>query len=64
MAVANAWPGKSIYMTVSLAQGGKGLGAIWGEAKTREYLQKAGFRSIETNRLAHDIQNNWYVVRK
>jgi ubiquinone/menaquinone biosynthesis C-methylase UbiE len=51
-------------MTVSLAQGGEGLGAMWGEARTREYLQKAGFRSIETKRLAHDIQNNWYVVRK
>jgi 2-polyprenyl-3-methyl-5-hydroxy-6-metoxy-1,4-benzoquinol methylase len=51
-------------MTVSLAQGGEGLGAMWGEEKTREYLQKAGFRSIITRRLAHDIQNNWYVVTK
>jgi 2-polyprenyl-3-methyl-5-hydroxy-6-metoxy-1,4-benzoquinol methylase len=51
-------------MTVSLAQGGEGLGAMWGEEKTREYLQRAGFRSIETHRLVHDIQNNWYVVRK
>ena len=33
-------------MTVSLAQGGEGPGAMWGEEKTREYLQKAGFRSI------------------
>jgi 2-polyprenyl-3-methyl-5-hydroxy-6-metoxy-1,4-benzoquinol methylase len=51
-------------MTVSLAQGGEGLGAMWGEEKTREYLQKAGFRSVTTHRLAHDIQNNWYVVTK
>lgn len=51
-------------MTVSLAQGGEGLGAMWGEEKTREYLQKAGFRSVTTHRLAHDIQNNWYVIRK
>ena len=51
-------------MTVSLAQGGEGLGAMWGEEKTREYLQKAGFRSITTHKLAHDIQNNWYVVTK
>jgi ubiquinone/menaquinone biosynthesis C-methylase UbiE len=51
-------------MTVSLAQGGEGLGAMWGEEKTREYLQRAGFRSIETHQLAHDISNNWYVVRK
>jgi ubiquinone/menaquinone biosynthesis C-methylase UbiE len=51
-------------MTVSLAQGGEGLGAMWGEEKTREYLERAGFRSIETHQLAHDISNNWYVVRK
>lgn len=51
-------------MTVSLAQGGEGLGTMWGEEKTRQYLQKAGFRSIETNQLAHDVMNNWYVVRK
>ena len=36
-------------MTVSLAQGGEGLGAMWGEEKTREYLQRAGFRSVETS---------------
>ena len=51
-------------MTVSLAQGGEGLGAMWGEEKTREYLLGAGFRSVEKHELAHDIQNNWYVVRK
>jgi 2-polyprenyl-3-methyl-5-hydroxy-6-metoxy-1,4-benzoquinol methylase len=51
-------------MTVSLAQGGEGLGAMWGEEKTREYLLRAGFRSVATHRLAHDIQNNWYVVTK
>jgi ubiquinone/menaquinone biosynthesis C-methylase UbiE len=51
-------------MTVSLAQGGEGLGAMWGEEKTREYLALAGFRSVEKHELAHDIQNNWYVVRK
>jgi 2-polyprenyl-3-methyl-5-hydroxy-6-metoxy-1,4-benzoquinol methylase len=51
-------------MTVSLAQGGEGLGAMWGEEKTREYLAKAGFVSVEKHELAHDIQNNWYVCRK
>ena len=51
-------------MTVSLAQGGEGLGAMWGEEKTREYLARAGFRSVDKHELAHDIQNNWYVVRK
>ena len=51
-------------MTVSLAQNGEGLGAMWGEEKTREYLAKAGFSSVEKHELAHDIQNNWYVVTK
>jgi ubiquinone/menaquinone biosynthesis C-methylase UbiE len=51
-------------MTVSLAQNGEGLGAMWGEAMTKEYLAKAGFRSVQTNKLAHDIQNNWYVIKK
>lgn len=51
-------------MTVSLAQDGEGLGAMWGEEMTRDYLSNAGFTSIKTHKLAHDIQNNWYVVRK
>jgi len=51
-------------LTVSLAQGGEGLGAMWGEERALEYLQRAGFRSIETHQLPHDFQNNWYVARK
>ena len=51
-------------MTVSLAQGGEGLGAMWGEEKTREYLTRAGFTSVETHQLAHDLMNNLYVARK
>jgi 2-polyprenyl-3-methyl-5-hydroxy-6-metoxy-1,4-benzoquinol methylase len=51
-------------MTVSLAQGGEGLGAMWGQEKTLDYLKRAGFGQVEVKRLAHDIQNNWYVVRK
>jgi 2-polyprenyl-3-methyl-5-hydroxy-6-metoxy-1,4-benzoquinol methylase len=51
-------------MTVSLAGNGEGLGAMWGEEKTREYLARAGFCSVEKHEPAHDIQNNWYIVRK
>lgn len=51
-------------MTVSLAQGGEGVGAMWGEKMTRDYLANAGFSSVETHKIEHDIQNNWYVVRK
>jgi hypothetical protein len=50
-------------MTVSLAQGGEGVGAMWGEATTRDYLARAGFGSVETKRLEHDLNNHWYVVR-
>ena len=51
-------------MTVSLAQDGEGLGAMWGEEKAYEYLKIAGFTSVETNELEHDITNNWYVATK
>ena len=50
--------------TVSLAQGGEGLGTMWGEEKAREMLAEAGFGSVETRRLDHDIANTYYIVRK
>lgn len=48
-------------MTVSLAQGGMGLGATWGQEKALEMLREAGFQKVQVNRLAHDPQNNFYV---
>jgi SAM-dependent methyltransferase len=48
-------------MTVSLAQGGAGLGAMWGEEKALEMLAEAGFPEVEVHSLDHDIQNNYYV---
>lgn len=51
-------------MTVSLAQNGEGVGAMWGEKMIMDYLKKAGFSSVKKNRLDHDIQNYWFVVRK
>lgn len=51
-------------MTVSLAAGGMGLGAMWGEEMTLEMLEEAGFMNVEIKRLAHDFQNNYYIVRK
>jgi len=50
-------------MTVSLAQGGLGLGAAWGEQLARQFLSDAGFGSIQRHTLPHDIQNYYYVVR-
>jgi SAM-dependent methyltransferase len=51
-------------MSVSLAQDGMGLGAMWGEEKADEMLRAAGFNHIEVNKLDHDFQNNFYVVTK
>jgi SAM-dependent methyltransferase len=50
-------------MTVSLAQGGEGLGAMWGREKALEYFKTAGFSDVQTNELPHDIQNYYYVCR-
>jgi SAM-dependent methyltransferase len=50
-------------MTVSLAQGGEGLGACWGEEKARELLAEAGFRSVEVSTVEGDPLNLYYVCR-
>lgn len=50
-------------MTVSLAQGGDGLGAMWGEEKARELLADAGFSSVDVHLLEHDPFNAYFVVR-
>lgn len=50
-------------MTVSLAQGGEGLGAMWGREKALAYFREAGFRNIDVHELEHDFQNYWYVCR-
>ena len=51
-------------MTVSLAQGGEGLGAMWGEEKAQEMLREAGFTRVEVRRLPHDIINSYYIATK
>jgi 2-polyprenyl-3-methyl-5-hydroxy-6-metoxy-1,4-benzoquinol methylase len=50
-------------MTVSLAQGGDGLGAMWGEQKARQLLAEAGFSSVDVHVLEHDPFNAYFVVR-
>jgi SAM-dependent methyltransferase len=50
-------------MTVSLAQDGEGLGAMWGRELAEALLREAGFDAVEVHRLDHDIQNDYYVVR-
>ncbi|MGB5973236.1 MAG: class I SAM-dependent methyltransferase, partial [Nodosilinea sp.] len=51
-------------MTVSLAEGGMGLGAMWGEETAIAMLKAAGFAHLEIKQLAHDFQNSYYIVRK
>ncbi len=51
-------------MTVSLAQNGMGLGAMWGKESALKMLQEAGFTNIEVKNLDHDFQNNYYVITK
>jgi 2-polyprenyl-3-methyl-5-hydroxy-6-metoxy-1,4-benzoquinol methylase len=51
-------------MTVSLAYGGAGLGAMWGKEKALELLANAGFKRVEIKRLPQDIVNDYYIVRK
>lgn len=51
-------------MTVSLAQGGEGLGAMWGRERATRLLREAGFNQIEVQTLEHDPQNDYYISRK
>ena len=51
-------------MTVSLALGGEGLGAMWGEQKAREMLGAAGFARVESKRVEGDRFDAYYVARK
>ncbi len=50
-------------MTVSLAQGGAGLGTCWGREMAETMLAEAGFRDVEVHTLEHDIQNFFYLAR-
>ena len=50
-------------MTVSLAAGGEGLGACWGEEQARELLAEAGFTDVGVSRIEGDPLNAYYVCR-
>lgn len=51
-------------MTVSLAQGGMGLGAMWGKEQALAMLRKVGFNRVNVKTLEHDIQNYCYIIHK
>lgn len=50
-------------MSVSLANGGPGLGAMWGRETALAMLATAGFREVRVEDLDHDIINCYYVCR-
>jgi ubiquinone/menaquinone biosynthesis C-methylase UbiE len=51
-------------MTVSLAEGGMGLGTMWGEQKAQEMLSDAGFTSIEVSHVEGDIANTYFIATR
>jgi ubiquinone/menaquinone biosynthesis C-methylase UbiE len=51
-------------MTVSLADGGMGLGTMWGEQTARTMLGEAGFTSVEAKRVDGDIVNAYIIASK
>ena len=51
-------------MTVSLAQDGVGLGAMWGQEKAQEMLSAAGFSGATVHQIDEDPINCCYFVTK
>jgi SAM-dependent methyltransferase len=51
-------------MSVSLSQGGMGLGAAWGEELAMQMLSAAGFTQITRHRAQGDLQSTFFVARK
>lgn len=51
-------------MTVSLAQGGEGLGTMWGEQRALELLAEAGFGNVDVRRILGDPVHVFYVARR
>ena len=49
-------------VSVSLAGGGPGLGAAWGEEMALEMLEAAGFRNVRVEKPAYDVLNNYYIA--
>jgi 2-polyprenyl-3-methyl-5-hydroxy-6-metoxy-1,4-benzoquinol methylase len=51
-------------MTVSLAQGGPGLGTMWGEEKAQAMLADSGFAHVDVKHLEGDVFHVFYIARK
>ncbi|ROV64857.1 class I SAM-dependent methyltransferase [Streptomyces globisporus] len=51
-------------MTVSLGEGGAGLGTVWGRQTALRMLAEAGFGEVEMREVEGDVLNVYYVARK
>ncbi|WP_104172869.1 class I SAM-dependent methyltransferase [Arthrobacter sp. Y81] len=51
-------------MSVSLAQGGQGLGTVWGVQLAESMVRAAGFGNVEVKELEEDPFNAYFVARK
>ena len=51
-------------MTVSLSQGGEGLGAVWGQETAKVMLAAAGFQDVQVHRIQEDPVNCCYIAMK
>jgi SAM-dependent methyltransferase len=51
-------------MSVSLAQGGAGLGTVWGVQLAESMVRDAGFNDVEVRDLEEDPFNAYFVARK
>jgi len=49
-------------MSVSLANGGPGLGAAWGKEVALRMLREAGFEQVRVETLPHDFLNYYYIA--
>ena len=51
-------------LTVSLASGGAGLGAVWGEQLATRMLVEAGFADISVHDVPDDPLDSLYVAHR
>jgi SAM-dependent methyltransferase len=51
-------------MSVSLGQGGAGLGTVWGVERAAAMLAEAGFAHVEQQQVAADPFNAYFVARR
>ena len=50
-------------VSVSMHQGGEGLGAMWGQEKALELLNASGFEHVTIKRINDDPFNNYYIAK-